>query len=294
MERPCNGGGGSWNPVNIISDAVSSVGDALADIDPGPAIGQAGAEVDNFVNREIPGGWVTVGVATAAVAAPFLAPALTEGAVATSAADAAAALEAAAAAEGATTAGMVAAANTGLPAGTTTLGSLGTGAFTGATETGLATLAGEGAVADTVGTSLLAGGEGAVSQAAPIFDYSTEAMLTPGGNVVPATTLPTEMAAMDAEIARAGAEASKTLSTSDFNRARALASALTGGQQNMSMPNMQMPAFEQFGGLYRGNQMPFLTQQTVQQMPMQQTTNFLKELAGQGQTNDLATLLRNI
>jgi hypothetical protein len=62
------GGGGSWNPVNIVSDAVSSVGDALASIDPGPAIGKAGAELDTFVNREIPGGWTL----PAAIAAMYL------------------------------------------------------------------------------------------------------------------------------------------------------------------------------------------------------------------------------
>lgn len=63
------GGGGSWNPVNIVSDAVSSVGDALASIDPGPAIGGALADVDDFVNDEIPGGWVTVGGAALGAAA---------------------------------------------------------------------------------------------------------------------------------------------------------------------------------------------------------------------------------
>ena len=55
------GGGGGWNPVSAISDAVSSVSDALASIDPGPAIGQAAASVDQAVNQNIPGGWITVG-----------------------------------------------------------------------------------------------------------------------------------------------------------------------------------------------------------------------------------------
>ena len=58
---PFGGGGGSWNPVNIVSDAVSSVGDALASIDPGPAIGSGLASVDQAVNNAIPGGWITVG-----------------------------------------------------------------------------------------------------------------------------------------------------------------------------------------------------------------------------------------
>ena len=44
----------------------------------------------------------------------------------------------------------------------------GEAAFTGMSETGLATLAGEGAVADTVGTTLLAGGSGAGAGAIPM------------------------------------------------------------------------------------------------------------------------------
>jgi len=279
MERHLNGGS-SLNPINIISDAVSSVGDALADIDPGPAIGKAGAEVDTFVNREIPGGWVLPAVVATAVATGYVDPSLlaTEaGAAGTAsaasgtaltAAEAAAALEAAAIAEGATTAGMVAAANTGLPAGTVTLGGAGTVGLT-------------------------------ASNAAPIFDYSAEAVLTPGGNVVPATTLPTEMAGIDAQIAKAGAEA-QTLTAKDAlsaaNRAKSLAGILNGGQMGMNTPNMGMntPTFEQFGGLYRSNQLPFLNAQTPQTQPLQQTQNFLAELSEQGKTNDLATLLRNI
>ena len=70
---PFGGGGGSWNPVNIISDAVSSVSDTLASIDPGPAIGQGLAEVDKGVN-EIPGGWVTVAGLAAGGAALAYAP----------------------------------------------------------------------------------------------------------------------------------------------------------------------------------------------------------------------------
>jgi hypothetical protein len=66
------GGGGI---IETITDPISSVlgtdgGDGgilgtLADIDPGPAIGSGLAEVDDFVNDEIPGGWYTVGGAAA-------------------------------------------------------------------------------------------------------------------------------------------------------------------------------------------------------------------------------------
>lgn len=122
----------SSNPISAITDPISSaigtdgggggILGGLADIDPGPALGSGLAEVDKFVGREIPGGWTTVGLATAAVAAPYLLPEL--------------------AAEA---------------------------AFTGATETGLATLAGEGVAAETIGAALLseAAAAEAISQALP-------------------------------------------------------------------------------------------------------------------------------
>jgi hypothetical protein len=40
---------------------MGAVTNFLASIDPGPAIGKGLAEVDKTVNREIPGGWITVG-----------------------------------------------------------------------------------------------------------------------------------------------------------------------------------------------------------------------------------------
>jgi hypothetical protein len=69
------GGGGSFNPISAITDPISSalgtdgggggVLGALADIDPGPAIGEGLADVDEFVGDEIPGGWTTVAAAAA-------------------------------------------------------------------------------------------------------------------------------------------------------------------------------------------------------------------------------------
>jgi hypothetical protein len=114
--KPQGGGGGG-----IVSAVTDPVSDVLGTSGGGGGIlggaedlvqgtGSALAEVDKFVGREIPGGWVTVGAA----AVPFLAPEVL-----------------------AMTAPEL--------------------AFTGATETGLATLAGEGAVADTVGAALLSG-----------------------------------------------------------------------------------------------------------------------------------------
>jgi len=120
---------GGGNPISAITDPISSVlgtdgggGGILGAVeDVAQGAGNALADVDKFVGREIPGGWVTVGAATV----PFLAPEV----LAMTAPEA---------------------------------------AFTGMTETGLATLAGEGAIADTVGTALLAGGTEAAAQAATL------------------------------------------------------------------------------------------------------------------------------
>jgi hypothetical protein len=62
------GGGGILGAVADI-DPGPSIGSALASVDPGPAIGSGLADVDEFVNEEIPGGWVTVGLAAATAGA---------------------------------------------------------------------------------------------------------------------------------------------------------------------------------------------------------------------------------
>ncbi len=111
----------SSNPVSFITDPISDVlgtsgggGGILGAVeDVAQGAGNALADVDKFVNREIPGGWVTPALVAATVASGGLAsPSLA-----------------------------------------------GEAAFTGATETGLATLAGEGALADTVGAALLSDAE---------------------------------------------------------------------------------------------------------------------------------------
>lgn len=141
------GGGGSWNPVEIVSDAVSSVGDVIASvdpgpsigsglaaIDPGPAIGSGLADVDEFVNEEIPGGWVTVGLAAA-----------TAGAASGAGAGAGAAGGATTGAAGGTAAG------TGLTAGAGASGGL---LASGGT---VGSLAGAGSAAGIAGTQAAAG-----------------------------------------------------------------------------------------------------------------------------------------
>jgi len=104
--KPQGGGGGGIPVISDIGSALEDVGQAVGGAveDVGQSVSGGLAEVDKFVNREIPGGWVLPAAATAAIAAPYAAPALLG--------------------EGA-----------------------GAAAFTGATETGLATLAGESAAA---------------------------------------------------------------------------------------------------------------------------------------------------
>lgn len=167
---------GGGNPISAITDPFSSaigtdgggggILGALADIDPGPAIGSGLADVDKFVNNEIPGGWITVGAAAA-----------TAGAAAGAGAGAGAAAGSTA---GATAGGT--AAGTGLTAGAGASGGLlasgGTvGALTGAgTASGIAAtqaaaglgLAGGSALAGT-GAAIGAGlsGVGGLSPALP-------------------------------------------------------------------------------------------------------------------------------
>lgn len=283
--------------VEDVGQGISDVGVSFDKAVTQP-VGKGLSEVDTFVNREIPGGWTLPAVIAAAYLTGYLDPSLfaaegatvagtAEGAAAageaayassiasgataaeaTAAANAAATsyatgtsaglLDAAALAEGGVTAGMGAAANTGIPAGTSLLGGgsgfVGLDAATAAElglsgSSGLSTAGAEG--------NVLAGISGA--EGAPIFDYSTEATLTPGGNVVPATTLPSEMAAIDAEIAAAAKAAPKAISPLQaIQGARMATGLLSGGQQQQAQALPQMGGVQQrlpqgavdYSGLY--------------------------------------------
>jgi len=84
LKRTPFGGGGGWNPIAAITDPISSalgtdgggggVLGGLAAIDPGPAIGAGLAQVDKVVNKEIPGGWYTVGGLAAGGTGLYFAP----------------------------------------------------------------------------------------------------------------------------------------------------------------------------------------------------------------------------
>ena len=208
-------------------------------------IGRGLAEVDKTVNREIPGGWTLPAAIAVAYATGYLDPSLfaAEGAtVVGSEAAATAAGEAAyssAIASGATAAEATAAANSAAASYATGSGFVGLDAATAA-ELGLT---GESALG-TSGASgdVLAGLP--VSEGAPITDYSREVTLTPGGNAVPATTLPTEMAAIDAEIAAAAKELPTRISPMQALQGLRSASGLLGSGQQLQQPTPQM----QMGG----------------------------------------------
>jgi hypothetical protein len=125
--------------------------------------------LDDSINDTIPGGWATVAAVAVALATGYVDPTLfaaeagttalaTEGAATLTAAELATLTEASALADTA----MAGAGGVGAGAGT-----VGATAFTGATETGLGTLAGEGATTDLAGTTLLgdAGATGAAETA---------------------------------------------------------------------------------------------------------------------------------
>jgi hypothetical protein len=81
-----------------------------------------------------------------------------------------------------------------------------------------------------------------IEEGAPITDYSREVTLTPGGNAVPATTLPSEMATIDAEIEAAAKALPSTISPMKALQGLRGASGLLGGgqQQPQAVPQMQM------------------------------------------------------
>jgi hypothetical protein len=262
--------GGDGGILGAVEDVGQSIGSGLAAIDPGPAIGSGLADVDEFVNEEIPGGWVTVGLAAATAGA---ASSLGAGAGAAAGAEAGAgaiATEAGqsaffnALATGATSAEAVSAglaADAALGAGALSAEQLlSSGGFTpipgseanfvvpGAVETGSSLLGptyGElgltgvegGLAGPTYGelgvTGLETGSVGAGG--APVFDYSQEVILSPGGNYIPANTLPSEIAGLDAEILKAGEAAIKaapvSISPSQAIQGVRMASGLLGGQQ---------------------------------------------------------------
>lgn len=205
---------GGGNPISAVTDTISKglgtdgsgggVLGALADIDPGKEIGKGLADLDKFVGKEIPGGWKTVGLAAAAVAAPYALGAMgSAGAGTAAAADAGfvAADAASLAASGLSEAAIA-----------QNLAAAGVESFAAADAAALAAQGlSEAAIAQNLSYAYGAGDliptATQAASGAPVYDYSQQAMVTPQGNVIPANTPASQIAAMDKSIAAAGKEA---------------------------------------------------------------------------------------
>jgi hypothetical protein len=260
------GGGGGWNPLDDISSALGTdggdggllggladldpgpaLGDALASVDPGPALGQGLAEVDTFVNREIPGGWVLPAALAAAYATGYIDPSLfaTE-AAATAAAEAGAGAIA-------TEAGQ-AAFFEALAAGATSAEAVNAGLAVEALASGTASFLTPELMGPSYGELGLTGVEGGL--AGPTYGELGYTGLN------------------NAEAIAAADAASQSFSGADAlknaNRLRNIAKLLTGSEsskifgQKMPTANqfsayqqMAQPVQEQFGGYYQMNQNPF-------------------------------------
>lgn len=233
------GGGGLVGGIEDIGKGIGKFGES---IDKGitQPIGRGLADLDKFVGREIPGGWTTVGLAAAAVAAPYAAPYLTSAGTTSTAGLAGGGAFVPAAGSGAVftlpavEAGVAAATSAGIAS------EVGQAAFFDALATGAtgseavsAGLAAESLVAPAASSALTteqilgstgfvpAEGSGAsfaidptaayttASSDAPVYDFSKPVDITPGGNTVPAGTSPQDMAAYDLTQKSAGEEALK-------------------------------------------------------------------------------------
>lgn len=243
--KPQGGGNPIEGATNAISKTLGTDGGGggilggLSKIDPGPALGKGLASVDKFVGREIPGGWKTVGLAAAAVAAPYAIGAMSAGA-------------------GSTAGGFVAADAAGMAASGLSEAAIAQNLAMAGVESAVAADAAalaasglsESAIAQNLtfayGADLGASAAQAASTAAgtsggaPVYDYSQQAIVTPKGNVIPANTPASEIAAIDKGIATAGREAmAASGGMSTFQKAMLGASAAKSllGSQMPQQPN---------------------------------------------------------
>jgi hypothetical protein len=279
------GGGGILGGVEDIGKEIGRFGESI-DKGVTQPIGKGLAELDKFVGREIPGGWTTVGAAAAIVAAPYAAPYLTgagtagaagaggtaggisvggafvptAGSAATFTVPGVAAAGAGAASAGIASEAGQAAFFDALATGATGAEAVSAGlaaeslvapaALMGPTygELGLTGLS-EGLMGPTYGELGLTGLEtgSLASGGAPVFDFSQEVILSPEGNYIPANTLPSEIAGLDAQISAAGKEAlakyGGPTTAQKAIRGLNVAKGLLGSQQQ-PMPRQQM----QIGG----------------------------------------------
>lgn len=226
------GGGGALGAIEDVGKGIGKIGES---IDKGitQPIGKGLVELDKFVGKEIPGGWTTVGLAAAAVAAPYAMPYLTSAGTTSAAGLAGGGAFVPAAGSGAVftlpavEAGVVAATSAGIAseAGQAAFfDALATGASgSEAVSAGLAAesiaapaaltteqILGSTGFTPTQGSSFAVDPTAAYTTAstgAPVYDFSEPVDITPGGNTVPAGTSAEEMAAYDITQKTAGEEA---------------------------------------------------------------------------------------
>lgn len=142
-------GGGDQGLLNALDEGVQSVGSALADVDPGPAIGDLGSSFDDMVIRPITDDPVKAAAMALAIATgnAYLVPII---------AGADTALEGGSIEDVIKSAAIAyVGQEIGGEISDQIFGGGEAAAFTGATETGLATLPSEAAVADAIGATLL-------------------------------------------------------------------------------------------------------------------------------------------
>lgn len=256
------------------------LGGFLASIDPSRAISKGLTEVDTTVNREIPGGWALPAIITAAYLTGYVDPSLlaAEGAAA------------AGAAEGAAVAGGAVGAGAGAGGALTTAEILASSGFVPAAGSGASFAIAPGTYGVAAGLGgAAAGGVGAGSYLTPELMGPTYGELgltgVEGGFAGPTygemgfTGLNQGQAIAQADAAAQLAQLKDYASTakdaySNVNRAKNIANALTGGKSSQQSINPSALASlltspqEQFGGLYRMNEKPFLsTQQTASLSP---------------------------
>jgi len=302
---PFGGGGGGF--ISSITDPISSalgtdggggglLGE-LANIDPGPAIGQGLAELDKTVGREIPGGWTTLGAAALAGTGLYFAPELiaalgaegVAGSEATFLASDAANLASQGLSQAAIAQNLAAsygiseaAAASAAAAAAGTVGEFGAGAVTQAlpySETFDAyNLAQQGLSSSAIEQNLTASGLNNFLAADMAQMASSGLSPEAIAQNLAYSYSPTELAGTGIESMQAQSGMSAADALKNANRARQIANLLNQGgnvAKNLSAKNLptaqqwtqnaqtnalNQPAQQQFGGLYEMNKSPFTFQ----------------------------------
>ena len=307
LKRTPFGGGGGF---------ISDIGDALASVDPGPAIGSGLASVDKTVNDNIPGGWITVGGLAAGGLAIAYAPEIMAYAAEMGIEPAAASAELGVPGVNAAT-GEAVASGTGLTGGAGgSTGLLAGGTTGGLTIPGGAAIAVDPAIAAGTGAGIGSAGAaglgtvGTLSAGLPAAGAPAGTSIGMSGALAPGTVMGTGAAGGGAigssyAVGANGLPATdffgnyipassvniggvpdtiagiqSSISTNDINNARKLAQSLMGNSLAGAAQNMavgQNGVASAIPGIVRGNQTPFAY--TAQQPIRNATTPDLAQLA---------------